>query len=321
MPGKILVGTASWTDPGFIAHWYPRTLAAAERLNYYAERFNLVEVNSSFYAVPDRKQVRRWCEQTPEQFTFDLKLHRLLSRHSTTLQSLPPGLRELARLERGRVLPTPELERALVRHTLSQVQPLCEAGKFGAFLLQLTPAFSPRRSHLEDLDVIVEELAEYALAVELRNRHWATGDQLGVTTEFFRQRNVTLVGVDAPECEHFMAMPGLDAVTNPKLTYLRLHGRNAKGYVTGRTVAERFDYLYSDQELEQMAQRATALARQSSATHVVYNNNARDYPLRNAATFQQLLARNDPSIAPPPLSRRKGKTLEFEFSAPDRQDR
>jgi uncharacterized protein YecE (DUF72 family) len=97
MTGLIRVGTASWTDPGFIADWYPADLPASERLRYYAERFNLVEVNSSFYAVPARKVVERWCEQTPDGFTFDVKLHRLLSRHSTSLSQA--GLPPLARAQ------------------------------------------------------------------------------------------------------------------------------------------------------------------------------------------------------------------------------
>ena len=81
MPGKILTGTASWTDPGFVAHWYPPDLAAKDRLRWYADHFNLVEVNSTFFRVPDPTAVRSWCEQTPPGFIFDVKLHRFLSRH------------------------------------------------------------------------------------------------------------------------------------------------------------------------------------------------------------------------------------------------
>src|SRR5947208_17172090 len=95
---KILVGTASWSDPGFVADWYPKKLPASERLPYYAEHFNLVELNSSFYAIPNHFQVERWCDQTPEKFTFDVKLHKLLSRHSTPANLLPPDLRKLAEL-------------------------------------------------------------------------------------------------------------------------------------------------------------------------------------------------------------------------------
>src|SRR4026208_1459087 len=128
---KILVGTASWTDPGFIARWYPKAVRAADRLAWYSEHFNFVEVNSSFYAVPARAQVKRWCEQTPDGFVFDVKLHRLLSRHSAGPEMLPPDLRKTAHLEGGKVKLTPELERALVKRVLLELQPFRDTGKLG----------------------------------------------------------------------------------------------------------------------------------------------------------------------------------------------
>src|SRR4051795_7082729 len=83
----IVVGTSSWADPGFVEEWYPEDLPARERLAWYAERFDAVEVNSTFYAVPSPRTVERWADETPDGFTFDVKLHRLLSRHSADLKS------------------------------------------------------------------------------------------------------------------------------------------------------------------------------------------------------------------------------------------
>src|SRR5215210_9451061 len=101
----IVVGTASWADPGFVEEWYPDGLPARDRLPYYAERFDGVEVNSTFYAVPAARTVERWVEATPDGFTFDVKLHKLLSRHSARADSLPPALRDDVRTgPRGRVL-------------------------------------------------------------------------------------------------------------------------------------------------------------------------------------------------------------------------
>ena len=105
MAGRSLVGTSSWADPGFVKEWYPPKLPAKQRLPWYAQRFELVELNSSFYAVPDRNTVHGWVEVTPPAFTFDVKAHRALSRHSAPVDSLPPDLRDL----HG----TPELERPL----------------------------------------------------------------------------------------------------------------------------------------------------------------------------------------------------------------
>src|SRR5665809_76880 len=106
MAGKIVVGTSSWADPGFVKEWYPAKMAANQRLSWYAERFAYVELNSSFYAVPDRTNVHKWVNDTPDDFAFDVKVHRLLSRHSAPLDSLPPDLRELAdTTDRGRADP------------------------------------------------------------------------------------------------------------------------------------------------------------------------------------------------------------------------
>jgi uncharacterized protein YecE (DUF72 family) len=257
MAGRILVGTSSWADPGFVKEWYPPKLPAKQRLPWYAQRFELVELNSSFYAIPDRSTVHGWVEVTPPGFTFDVKAHRALSRHSAPVESLPPDLREL----HG----TAELERPLAERLVEETQPLRDAGKFGTYLLQLTPAFSPRKHRLEELGTVVDVLGPHGLAIELRNRNWVEGEQREATLDWFADSELAFVGVDAPPGDNFQIMPPLDAVTNPRIAYLRAHGRNTKGYLTGRSVAERFAWQYTDDELEDAptaAQRFRALLGQ-----------------------------------------------------------
>ena len=215
---------------------------------------------------------------------------------------------------------TPELEEAVAREFLAATRPMSDRGKLGAYLLQLTPSFAPKDHKLEELDSLLAQFARFRVGVELRHRGWVTGDRLAQTEEFFTKRNVTFVSIDAPASEHFMTMPGVDLLTNPDLAYLRLHGRNLQGYLAGKTVAERFNYLYSDQELEAVAARAAKLAARTSETHVLYNNNASDYALRNAATFQKILARDFAGMVNPPVkpvSEPAGpgwsRTLEFDF--------
>ena len=185
--GRIVVGTSSWADPGFIAEWYPPGLAARDRLSWYAGHFDGVEVNSTFYAVPAVGQVRRWVDETPAGFTFDVKLHRLLSRHSAPADSLPPALRVGVRTTpRGRVRLDDRLEAALADAVLAAVAPL------------------------------------------------------------------------APHDDHFTIMPPVDAVTSPRVAYLRAHGGNREGYVRGRRVADRFAWRYDDAELEEIGARTRA---------------------------------------------------------------
>jgi uncharacterized protein YecE (DUF72 family) len=297
--GQILVGTSSWADPGFVKEWYPKGMAAAERLPWYAERFRAVELNSSFYAVPDRNTVHRWAEVTPDGFTFDVKVHRALSRHSAPLDSLPPELRgEAETNNRGRVILTPELERALAQRLLEEIAPLDEAGKLGSFLIQLSPEFSPRRHELGELEGLLDVLSPHAVAVELRNRNWVEEERLEPTLDWFSERGVAFVCVDGPPGDNFQIMPPLDAVTRDDLAYLRAHGRNTEGYLSGRSVAERFGWRYTDEELEEIAGRARELAGQAGEVHVMFNNNRDDDAPTAAQRFQALLGQ-DPG--PPPV--------------------
>jgi len=150
---------------------------------------------------------------------------------------------------------------------------LREAGKLGAFLLQLSPSFSPSKHKLDELDQLTALFRNDRLAVELRNRHWLTDPNREETLAFFRSRYLPLVLVDAPESEHFTVMQMENNVTSAKLAYLRLHGRNERGYIAGRTVAERFDYDYSADEIAGIATRVHDIAEQAEEVHVAFNNN------------------------------------------------
>ena len=296
--GEILVGTSSWADPGFVKEWYPQGMEAGERLPWYAQRFRAVELNSSFYAIPDRSTVHRWAQVTPDGFTFDVKVHRALSRHSAPLESLPPDLREEAETnERGRIILTPELEAALARRLVEEVSPLEQAGKLGCFLVQLTPAFSPGRHRLAELESLVEALRPHPLAIELRNNNWVAGERLEQTLAWFSEQAAAFVCVDGPPGEDFQIMPPLDAVTRDDLAYVRAHGRNTDGYLRGRSVAERFGWRYGDDELEEIAGRARELVAQAGEVHVMFNNNRDDDAPTAAQRFQALLGQ-DPG--PPP---------------------
>jgi uncharacterized protein YecE (DUF72 family) len=291
MAGTIRIGTSSWADPGFVKEWYPPKLPARERLPWYAQHFGYVELNSSFYAVPDRSTVHKWVEETPDGFVFDVKAHRLLSRHSAPLESLPPELRdEAGTTGRGRVTLTPALETALARRLVEETAPLAESGKLGAYLVQLTPAFGPGRHELDELDGLVEALKPHRVAVELRHGGWVRDKRRESTLAWFADHDVAFVSVDAPRDEHFSIMPSnLDAVTSDDLAYLRLHGRNAEGYLKGKTVAERFAWRYEDDELEEIAGRAHALADQAAEVHVAFNNNRGDDAPTAAQRFRALL--------------------------------
>jgi uncharacterized protein YecE (DUF72 family) len=274
MAGRIVIGTSSWSDPGFVEEWYPPGLPARDRLPYYAERFEAVEVNSTFYAVPAERTVERWAGVTPAGFTFDVKLHRLLSRHAAALDSLPPDLRDGADVsERGRVRLTPELEAALADRILETTRPLAGAGKLSTFLLQLSPAFRPGDHELDELTPLLARLAPHPVAVEVRHRAWLGSRRIEATLDWLEAHGAAFVGVDAPQGKAPTLIPPVDAVTRHDVAYLRAHGRNLVGFTRGRSVAERFGYHYDDDELRELGERAHKLADDASIVHVMFNNN------------------------------------------------
>ena len=173
MSGKILVGTASWSDPGFVERWYPKKMPAGERLVWYAQHFDLVEVNSTFYSVPEPRMVQRWCAATPDDFTFDVKLHQLFSFHSTPAKLLPPDLQSGAETDaKGNVKATPDMQEALLKTFLRGMAIFRSSGKLGVLLLQLSPAFSPRKHRLSELKSLIDMLNGYELAMSFET---ATG--------------------------------------------------------------------------------------------------------------------------------------------------
>jgi uncharacterized protein YecE (DUF72 family) len=311
MACDLRIGTASWTDPGFIEDWYPPKLPASQRLRWYAEHFNYVEINATFYALPTAKTVERWCLETPDDFLFDVKLPKVLSRHAMQPKFLPPDLRAKVSLKGASIELTPKTEQMIASRLLREIQPLCDAQKLGAFLLQMSPSFSPKnQNQLTELNSLRDLLAPHPLAVELRNRDWVSeGDdgraalprrqnmgtrsnaslpsevnQLAATLDYFQSRRITFVMVDAPESEHFTIMPGINVVTNPKLAYFRLHGRNEQGYIQGRTVADRFNHDYSVAEMQQIKARVEEVVAKEKPKeiHIAANNNRAGYAPRTA---------------------------------------
>ena len=180
------------------------------------------------------------------------------------------------------------------------------AGKLGALLLQMTPSFAPHAADLTALERLLRQLKGSGsnmrrVVLELRHHGWLDARHRDDTTAFFIEQGITLASIDGPPADgkHFTIMPTLDVITEPRLAYLRLHGRDPKAYLTGKTVAERFHYDYSDDEIDGIAHRAHDLAADADEVHVVFNNNSRDFaPLaadRLRRRLGQVLPRSMPT--------------------------
>lgn len=290
----VRIGTASWTDPEFIkAGWYPPDVKgdAEGRLRYYAEHFPMVEVNASFYALPTVVTTEAWAVRTPERFRFHVKAHQIISGHPSEPGRLPPPLRELPYQAdaKGRIRkPSRELRDSVIDSLLEAVGPLGD--KLGAILVQLPPYVVSGPDQRRELARIIDRLKPARTAVEFRHRSWAEPGEREAAAELLGERDAAWVVVDAPRIDAKNVMPPIVEVTSPALAYLRLHGRNKETWNTGRSVAERFDHVYTDEEMEEWVDPVLDMAERAQEVAVVFNNNARDYALRNAARFGELLS-------------------------------
>lgn len=295
---NILVGTASWTDKSLIAckRFYPRGCTSAEdRLRFYASQFPIVEVDSSYYAMPSAGNSQLWAERTPDGFVFNVKAFRALTTHQTPHVALPPDLRPLVDAKGkpnvyAKDLPG-EVWEELWRRFLLALQPLRDAGKLGALHFQFPPWFVTKPDSYDYLDEVRQRLADYTVAIEFRHKSWFSRATQDATLAFERERGFVNVIVDEPQGAS-NSIPSVWEVTNPSLAIVRLHGRNEKTWnIQGATAAsDRFNYDYSKQELEGLAPPIRHVASQSLTTHVIFNNNFEDQGPRNGAMLQQILA-------------------------------
>ena len=295
------VGISSWADPALIDEgtFYPKKSMSAEaRLRFYASVFDVVEVNASYYAIPDVLTVRRWAERTPPGFVFHAKAWSLMTGHNPRAQTLPADVqailpRQARRSPRGEILADevpPEGVDAAFRLFRAALGPLQEAGKLGYVLFQFAPWVHFEDRWLEYLSGLAARLPGWTLAVELRHRSWFP-DHADETLRALRQGRLAHVVTDAPAVAG--AMPHVTAVTAP-VAVMRLHGRNAEGWLRQLrgeepAVREKYDYLYQEPELAALLPELSGMAEESEEVFVSFNNNNRDYPVRNALMLKRLL--------------------------------
>ena len=296
---RIRVGTASWTDPSLIQckRFYPPGCSSAEgRLRYYADKFPLVEVDSSYYALPSARNAHAWVERTPADFAFNLKAFRLFTGHQTPAKALPKDVQQalaghFAAKKNLYYKDTPAEIRDLLWHRFeSAVRPLREAGKLRALHFQFAPWVTRTARAKDHILECQRRLAGYHLAIEFRHRSWFGDDATDDTLAFERAHDLSHVIVDEPQGFE-NSIPTVWAVTSPKLALLRLHGRNAATWnIGGEAASDRFNYDYSDAELGALVAPLRETASQVGETHAIFNNNYGDQGQRNAATLQALLS-------------------------------
>lgn len=297
--GMIRVGTCSWTDPTLLSsgRFYPDSARSAEaRLQHYASQFNLVEVDSSYYAMPSERNSYLWAERTAANFIFDLKAFRLFTQHPTPINSLPKDIREeLSPESRGkgnlyyRDLPV-ELAHELWRRFEAVLLPLDTVGKLGVVLFQFPPWFYPGSRQQDYIIICKGKLPQYRIAIELRNNVWLSEENRATTFDFLRHNDLPFVCVDEPQGFR-SSVPPMAEVTSD-IGLVRFHGRNTENWEKkGIGPAERFNYLYSEEELKPWAGKIAGLASRTTEVHVLFNNCYQDKAVVNARQMCLMLGR------------------------------
>ena len=277
MAGRIRVGVCSWADETLTKVWYPKGVTSGEaRLRYYAERYDTVEANSTYYRLPDPEQVEKWAARTPAEFTMHVKAFGVMTRHPVKLEQLPPDLRDVPSDARGRVERPPREYRAEVfRRFHAALDALRASGKLGGILMQFPPYVVYKPASLEYLEWAHEQLAGDEMLVEFRHASWLDEENRADTLRFLDERGMTYVTVDAPRSGARNVLPTVVAVTS-ETGYVRFHGRNDRTWNkrTG-SAAERFDYLYSEEELREWVPQLGELAQEAKTVYAMFNNNGR----------------------------------------------
>ena len=273
-PCRLLVGTSGyayteWVEAGF----YGPGTASAQMLPGYARRFPVTELNYTWYQMPRAQAVERQRQKAPPGFSFAAKLTRTMT-HEVDARAWPG---ETVRFRDG-------------------MAPLLQAGQLAAVLVQLPPGFDRTPGHRRHLAALFDALEDLPLAVEFRHRSWAV-DKVFAELE---RRRVALVAVDAPSLPDLF--PALDVVTCPDLFYVRFHGRNARGWRSGKMQLQ-FDYDYSDEELDQwVTEKALPMAGRARSGVLFFNNHVAGQAPKNALRLMEMLQTRGLSVAgPPPL--------------------
>jgi uncharacterized protein YecE (DUF72 family) len=308
----VRIGTCSFADEALVKHWYPRGLTPRDRLRWYAEHFDTVEVDSTYYRLPSAATSASWAERTPPGFAFHIKAFAMMTRHPVRLEQLPSDLRSEVEADGGgRVAhPGEELRAEVCRRFLNGIAPLRDSGKLGGVLVQLPPYFVFKPSAFDYLSWLKEELAGALPLVEFRHASWLEETNRAETLAFLERDGMPLVIVDAPRLDTPSIIPTVAELTSD-VCYVRFHGRNAATWHRrGGSAAERFDYLYRRDELAEWVEPLRELSGRARQLYAVFNNNSSSPPPsgfgppvaqapRNALMLRQLLLEAGVAVSEP----------------------
>jgi uncharacterized protein YecE (DUF72 family) len=267
--GTVYIGTSGWSYPKgggtWTGYFYPA--GKINELEYYSQFFNTVEINSSFYRPPNPGYVDNWVRLTPKDFLFAVKLWQKFTH---------PRMYEATT---GEVAVISQNDVDLFHQSL---EPLYKSGKLGALLAQFPSSFRNDRHGQQILSAVLRTFGQYRLAVELRHRSWSDDPH---TAELLREYNTAWVQIDEPK---FPSSIAADIPLTADMAYFRFHGRNRETWWTGDSET-RYKYLYSPEEIKELADRTRPAFEQAKLAFAFFNNHWRGYAPRNAVALKKEL--------------------------------
>ena len=303
---NLRIGTSGWNYPTGRGTWngifYPPKSKARrakgsstppfDELAYYAEHFDTVEINTTFYGQPKATVAQTWADRTPAEFEFSLKLYRKLTHADL------PGV--------------PVLDSDAVDEYRRGIEPLANAGKIGALLAQFPPSFKQNSESQVYLDDLLRRFHDYPIAVELRHRSWS--DDFGSTLSLLNSHNAALTQIDEPKFKMSIRQNQLPNISG--FYYMRLHGRNADQWWKHDKSEDRYNYLYSAEELKPVSETADAARRLVKKFYLYFNNHFASKAVVNAVMIKKQLGEPVPGIYPREFSERYPETASIVSTAP-----
>ena len=266
---KVYIGTSGWSYPKGEGTWtgyfYPP--GKINELEYYSQFFNTVEINSSFYRPPNPGYVYNWVRRVPEGFLFTVKLWQKFTH---------PKMYKEATGEEA------VISQRDVDIFKQSIEPLVKYGKLGALLAQFPPSFKNDHYGKQILNAVIRTFGQYRLAVELRHRSWSDDKE---TATLLKENYASWVQIDEPK---FKTSVAEDLPITADMIYFRFHGRNAEMWWKGNTET-RYKYLYSQEEVNELADKVKSLTEKAKLAFVLFNNHWQGYAARNAVDMQKAL--------------------------------
>ncbi|MGH9347220.1 MAG: DUF72 domain-containing protein [Vicinamibacterales bacterium] len=305
--GEIRIGTSGWSYPSGKGKWngifYPATRSKKagtkdfDELRFYAEHFNTVEVNSTFYGQPRADITRAWAERTPGGFEFSMKLYQKFTHpkmfKEQALESAPGSEGPLLDL-------LAQVTQADIDDYKAGIEPLATTGRLGALLAQFPASFKNTPAARDYLAQLLRAFSAYPVAVELRHRSWS--DAFGETIGLLNAFGAALVQIDEPKFKLSIRQNRLPNI--PGFYYMRLHGRNAAEWWRHEHRDDRYNYLYSAEELKEFSGDAGAARELVNKSYLYTNNHFAAKSVVNAVMLKAQLGEPIEGEYPPELVER-----------------